>query len=73
MQSRLLGLRTASHKVLVLAYFLFNICMHNLPATIARKFAYAGDLAILPSANKWHALEGTLTQDMATLSSYLQK
>ena len=41
--------------------------------TIAKKFVYADDLAIMLSAREWQALEGTLTQDMATLDSYLQK
>ena len=37
------------------------------------KFVYNDDLAILHYANDWQALEGTLTQQMATLSSYLHK
>ena len=41
--------------------------------TVGRKFAYAYDLAILHYASDWKALEETLTQDMATLSSYLYK
>ena len=40
---------------------------------VARKFVYADDLAIMHSADDWQSVEGTLTQDMATLSSYLQK
>ena len=44
-----------------------------MPETIARKYAYADDLAIMHSARDWQVLEETLTQDMATLSSYLQK
>ena len=57
----------------VLAPLLFDICTHDLPATTAEKFAYANDLATLDSASNWQALEGTRTQDMATLSAYLQK
>ena len=49
------------------------IYTHDLPVTVARKFVYADDLAIMQSAEDWQSLEGTLTQDMATLSSYLQK
>ena len=41
--------------------------------TVGRKFAYADDLVILHYASDWQALQGTLTQDMATLSSYLYK
>jgi len=59
----------------VLALLLFNIYTHDLPTTIktSRKFAYADDLAIMHSAFKWQTVEGTLNQDMATLSTYLQK
>ena len=40
---------------------------------ISKKFAYADDMAILHSTGDWQTLKGTLTQDMKTLSSYLQK
>ena len=39
---------------------------------ISRKFAYADDLALLHSSGNWKDLEGTLSQDMSTLSVYLQ-
>ena len=39
---------------------------------ISRKFAYTDDLALLHSSGKWKDLEGTLSQDMSTLSAYLQ-
>ena len=39
---------------------------------ISRKFAYADDLALLHSSENWKDLEGTLSQDMSTLSAYLQ-
>ena len=39
---------------------------------IYRKFAYADDLALLHSSGNWKDLEGTLSQDMSTLSAYLQ-
>ena len=38
---------------------------------ISRKFAYADDLALLHSPGNWKDLEGTLIQDMSTLSLYL--
>ena len=41
--------------------------------TVARKFVYTDDLAIMHSAENWQSLEGTLTQDMATLTLFLQK
>ena len=39
---------------------------------ISRKFAYADDLALLHSSGNWKDLEETLSQDMSTLSGYLQ-
>ena len=72
-QSRLRRLRNGVPQGSVLAPLLFNIYTHDLPATIAKKFAYADDLAILHSARDWQTLERILTQDTATLSSYLQK
>ena len=39
---------------------------------ISRKFAYADDVALLYSCGNWKDLEGTLSQDMSTLSAYLQ-
>ena len=39
---------------------------------ISRKFAYADDLALLHSSGNWKDLEGNFTQDMSTLSAYLQ-
>ena len=55
-----------------MAPLLFNIYTHDLPSTISRKFAYADDLALLHSSGNWKDLEGTLSQDMSTLSAYLQ-
>ena len=45
----------------VLAPMLFNIYIHDLPATQSRKYGYADDLAILLSS-----------EDMNTLSLYLK-
>ena len=56
----------------VLAPLLFNIYTYDLPSMISRKFAYADDLALLHSSGNWKDLEGTLIQDMSTLSAYLQ-
>ena len=71
--SRLRRLKNGVPQGSVLAPLLFNIYTHDLPVTVARKFVYADDLAIMHSAEDWQSLEGTLTQDMANLSSYLQK
>ena len=72
-QSRLRRLRNDVLLGSVLASLLFNIYTHHLPVTVFRKFVYADDVPIMHSAEEWQSLEGTLTQDMATLSSYLQK
>ena len=56
-----------------MATLLFNIYTYDLPSMISRKFAYADDLALLHSSGNWKDLEGTLiSQDMSTLSAYLQ-
>ena len=39
---------------------------------IFRKFAYADDLVLLYSSGNWKELEEILSQDMSTLSAYLQ-
>ena len=39
---------------------------------ISRKFAYTNDLALLHSSRNWKDLEGALSQNMSTLSAYLQ-
>jgi len=56
----------------VLTSLLINIYTHDLPTT-SRRFAYADDLSILRAVSKWQTLEGTLYQNMETLSTYLQK
>ena len=38
----------------------------------SKKYAYADDLAILHSSGDWKVLERTLSEDMTTLSAYLQ-
>ena len=71
-QSRLRRLKNGVPQGSVLAPLQFNIYMYNLPSMIFRKFAYADDLALLHSSGNWKDLEGTLSQDMFTLSAYLQ-
>ena len=39
---------------------------------IFKNCGYADDLALLHSSVNWKDLEGTLSQDMCTLSAYLQ-
>ena len=71
-QSRLRRLKNGVPQGSVLAPLLFNIYTYNLPSMISIEFAYADDLALLHSSGNWKDLEGTLSQDMSTLSAYLQ-
>ena len=38
----------------------------------SQKYAYVDDLALLYASRDWKAVEDTLSQDMTTLSAYLQ-
>ena len=71
-QSRLRCLKNGVPHGSVLAPLLFNIYTYDLPSMISRKFAYADDLALLRSSGNWKDLEATLSQDISTLSAYLQ-
>ena len=71
-QSRLRRLKNGVPHGSVLAPLLFNIYTYDLPSMISIKFAYADDLALLHSSGNCKHLEGTLSQDMSTLSAYLQ-
>ena len=71
-QSRLRRFKNGVPQGSVLAPLLFNIYTYDVPSMISRKFAYADDLALLHSSGNWKDLEGTLSQDMCTLSAYLQ-
>ena len=67
-QSRLRRLKNGVPQGSVLAPLLFSIYTYDLLSMISRKFAYADDLALLHSSGNWKDLEGTLNQDMSTLS-----
>ena len=70
--SRLRRLRNGVPQGSVLAPLLFNIYAYDIPSITSKKFAYADDLAILHTSGEWKELERTLSQDMTTLSEYLQ-
>ena len=71
-QNRLRHFKNGVPQGSVLAPLLFNIYTYDLPSMIFRKFAYADDLALLHSSGNWKDLKRTFSQDMSTLSSYLQ-
>ena len=71
-QSRLRRLKNSVLQGSVLAPILFNIYTYDHLSMISRKFAYVDDLALLHFSGNWKDLEGTLSQDMSTLSAYLQ-
>ena len=51
----------------ILARFLFNIYISDLPSTVSRKHTYADDLAITHADVAWKAVKEVLTKDMATI------
>ena len=71
-QSRLRCLKNGVPQGSVLASLLFNIYMYHLPSMTSRKFVFGDDLALLHSSGNWKDLEETLSQDISTLSAYLQ-
>ena len=72
-QSRLRRLKNDVPQESVLAPLLCNIYVSDLPPTTFSKFAYADDLALVHIAGDCWTLKKTLSQDMATLQTYLQK
>jgi len=54
--SRLRRLKNGVPRESVLAPLLFNIYTSDLPTTISRKYAYAGDLAIMHADGDWQAV-----------------
>ena len=71
-QSRLRRLKNGVPQGSVMAPLLFNIYTYDFSSMISRTFAYADDLTLLNSSGNWKDLEGSLSQDMSTLSAYLQ-
>ena len=71
-RSRLRRLKNVVPQESVLAPLLFNIYVYDLPSTVSRRYAYANDLALLYFSDDWKDLEGVISQDMTTISTYLQ-
>ena len=71
-QSRLRCLRNSLQQESVSVLFLFNIYIYDLPSMTSQKYANADDFALLYASRDWKAVEDTLSQDMTTLSAYLQ-
>ena len=70
--SRLRRLKNGVPQGSVLAPLLYNIYTYDLPSLVSKKYAYADDLALVHACSDWKSLEGVLSQDMTTLSAYLQ-
>ena len=54
----------------VLAPLLFSIYIYDLPSITSKKYAYADDMAILPSSENWKVLERTLNEGMTLKLSH---
>ena len=70
--SRLRRLKNGVPQGSISAPLLFNIYIYDLFFITSKKYAYADDLALLHSSGDWKVLERTLSEDMTTLSAYLQ-
>ena len=71
-QSWLRRLRNGLPPGSVLAPLFFNIYAYDLSSMTFQKYAYADDLALLYASRDWKAVEDILSQNMTTLSAYLQ-
>ena len=70
--SRMRRLKNGLPQGSVLASLFFNIYIYDLLSITSKKYAYADDLAILHASGDWKVLERTSSEDLTTLSAYLQ-
>ena len=71
-KGRLHRLKNGVPQESMLAALLFNMYTYDIPFMISRNFAYSHDSELLHSSGDQKDLEVTLSQDMSTLSAYLQ-
>lgn len=57
----------------VLSCLLFNLYIHDLPPSIARKFLYADDMAYAYQGKTFCDINSVLTRDMAVFVSYCKR
>ena len=70
--SRLRRLNNGFPQGSVLAPLLFNMYICDLLSVASKMYAYADNLTILYSSGDWKVLKRTLSEEMITLSAYLQ-
>ena len=71
-RSRLPCLNNGIPQASFLDHHLFNIYISDLRTTVSIKYANADNLAIMHADEYCQAVEGVLTEDMATVDEYLQ-
>lgn len=71
--SRLIKLNNGLAQGSVLSCLLFNLYIHDLPPSIARKFLYADDMAYAHQHNVFIEINKTLSRDMAEFVRFCKR